>query len=324
MVGPEVRPRLCLDARFLDHPAVRGGRLLDVSATERLWGENPGRLPEEWLEAENVGTIGFCPTNWGWQFGAWLVEERRLRGVCGDVLPTQSLWMLAWTPGRGWHEAHTEPSAFSEAPTIGLEMPQVLRAGEAIALRELLGHERLLADLRNVFDFADGRGTELSSEFWAAVRYFLPGTSSEAHTLLGGGEVAVGVDVAAPGNVQRMEVLAAARLPGVRVLETQVVFGGSLPRVRLPLFALGAQAGGSLVVVAIDGRQRGLPGGWIEDAATLLAEQGAITGGLGSAGGDVCLVERTATNTRYLNRPSTGGMLTNQGVSRPVPSLMLI
>lgn len=324
MVGPEVRPRLCLDARFLDQSAAHGGRLLDVMATERLWGETPGRLPEAWLESEEAGTIGFCPTNWGWQFGAWLVEERRLRGVCGDILPTQPLWMLAWTPGRGWHETHMDPSAFSKAPAIGLEMPQILRAGEAIALREFLGHERLLADLRNVFDFAGGRGTELSPEFWSAVRYFLPGTSSEAYTLLGGGEVAVEVDVTVPGNVQRMEVLAAARLPGVRVLETRVVFGGSLPRVRLPLFALGAQAGGSLVVVAIDGRQPGLPGGWVEDAATLLAEQGAISGGLGSAGGDVCLVERTVTNTRYLNRPSTGGMLTNQGVSRPVPSLMLI
>jgi hypothetical protein len=142
--------------------------------------------------------------------------------------------------------------------------------------------------------------------------------------LLEGGQVAVEVDVTAPGNMQRMEAIAAARLSGVRALETRVVFGGGLPRVRLPLFALGAQAGGSLVVVAIDGRQPGLPGGRIEDAATLLAEHGAITGGLGSAGGDVCLVERTAENTRYLNRPSTGGMLTNQGVSRPVPSLMLI
>ena len=324
MVGPEVRPRLCLDDRFLDQSAAHGGRLLDVAATERLWGEEPGRLPEDWLESEDAGTIGFCPTNWGWQFGAWLVEEGRLRGVHGDVRPTQPLWMLAWTPGRGWHETHMDPSASSKAPAIGLEMPQILHAGEATTLPELLGHERLLADLRNVFDFAAGRGTELSPEFWSAVRHFLPGTSSEACILLEGGEVAVEVDVTAPVNVQRMAAIAAARLPGVRVLETRVVFGGSLPRVRLPLFALGAQAGGSLVVVAIDGRQPGLPGGSIEDAAALLAEHGAITGGLGSAGGDVCLVERTATNTRYLNRPSTGGMLTNQGVSRRVPALMLI
>ncbi len=324
MVGPEVRPRLCLDARFLDQPAAHGGRLLDVAATERLWGEKPGRLPEDWLESEDAGTIGFCPTNWGWQFGAWLVEEGRLRGVPGDVRPTEPLWMLAWTARRGWHETHIEPAASAKAPTIGLEMPQILHAGEATTLPELLGHPRLLADLRNVFDFAAGRGTELSTEFWLAVRHFLPGTSSEACTLLEGGEVAIEVDVTASVNVQRMAAIAAARLPGVRVLETRVVFGGSLPRVRLPLFALGAQAGGSLVVVAIDGRQPGLPGGWIEDAAALLAEHGAITGGLGSAGGDVCLVERTATNTRYLNRPSTGGMLTNQGVSRRVPALMLI
>lgn len=324
VVQPDIRPRLCLDSRFSDRGMVRGGRLLDVAATEALWGEVPGRRPEDWLAIEDPGTIGFCPTNWGWQHGAWLFEEHRLRGACGDVPPEEPLWMLCWSPDRGWYESRERLCGESEAPYLGLEMPQILRDGASRPLRSLLDHDRLLSDLRNVFDFADGRGSELDPKFWVALRRVLPGTSSAARTLIDGGSVRVEVDQEAPEIRELCAMVAAANLPGVQAADDALIFSGPLPMARLPLFAIGAQEQGALVVVAMDGRQRGAPGATIEEAAVLMRDHGAATGGLGSAGGDVCLVERTADKMRYLNHPSSPGSASGAGISRPVPSLILI
>ena len=324
LVQPHIRPRLSLDARFSNLGIVRGGRLLDIAATQAQWGAPPGRLPEDWLAAESPGTIGFCPTNWGWQYGAWLVQENRLRGLPGDVPSGNPLWMLCWAPEKGWYESSMRIGPEFETPLLGLEMPQILRSGLSMPLASLLDHDRLLSDLRNVFDFADGRGSGLDPEFWVRLRRVLPGESTEARALLEGRQVRIELDRGGGDDRELRSMVEQADLPGVQVVEGALIFSGPLPKARLPLFAIGAQERGTLVVVAIDGRQTGRPGATITEAADLLREHGACTGGLGSAGGDVCLVERTASGMRYLNEPSTRSSATGAGTSRPVPSLVLI
>lgn len=324
IIEPQIRPRLCLDPRFSDQGIVRGGPLLDLAATESLWGEAPGIRPEDWLAAEDPGTIGFCPTNWGWQFGAWLVEGHRLRGLRDDAPPSDPLWMLSWSPDRGWHQSIKELGSPLELPYLGLEMPQILDAGACLPLEAFLSHPRMLADLRNVFDFADGCGPDLDPKFWVELRRRLPATSEAAHTLLAGGSLRVNVDSAVTGVGELFRLVEEANLPGVQARAGALIFTGPLPKARLPLFAIGARQEGALVVVAIDGRQTGVPGGTIEEAAALLRDHGAYTGGLGSAGGDVCLVERTSGGMDYLNTPSTLGEGPAERVSRRVPSLILI
>ena len=323
VAAPEVPPRLLMDARFSQQASVLGGRLLDVQATTALWGAPPGRLPEEWMQPEGAGTIGFCPTNWGWQRNAWLFDHQALHGMHQDPSPAAPLWMLGWEPRGGWYESTTQPEP-DRMPVLGLEMPRILRSGRPVPLGALLTHQRLVADLRNVLDFAAGRGATLDPQFWITLRRFLPATARAAQTLLEGGSVEVSVEDSAARRETLRAQVSAAGLPGVRMIDDKVVFEGPLPKARLPLFALGAQPGGALVVVAVDGRQPGLPGATIEEAAELLREHGASCGGLGSAGGDVCLVERTVEGSRYLNRPSTPGMGPNSGISRPVPSLILL
>lgn len=322
------RARLALDARFVRDGIVRGGALLDQAATEAQWQGPVGRRPESWLQEEPAGTIAFCPTNWGWHAGCWFLERddegARWLGLPGD-LPRGDLWVL----GRmedGWQGLAGSPEdLLASGLGCGLEMPCLVTEGQARPLHFVLGHARLRADLRNVFDFAAGRGPGLPPEFWVLLRKILPTEVLAARIFLEGGAIELPLDAMEPGEADRLaRLVRATQLPALRMVGGALRVEGPLPKARIPAFGLGATPGGDLVVVAVQGRGRSLPGVTIEELAQLLVESGVASGGFGSAGGDVALVERTAAGTCLRNLPSNRDRRTGQPVSRRVPAVLLL
>ncbi|MFP6664026.1 MAG: hypothetical protein VCC00_07510 [Deltaproteobacteria bacterium] len=326
-VAPSVRPRLCLDERFYREGIVFGGSLLDVAATEALWHAPVGRRPEEWLRAAPAGAIAFCPTNWGWQRGAWLFEGEQVYSLAGDSPDGQRLWALGWSAAaaRGWRGL-TGVAAEIQAmlPRVALEMPRLVRAGAAVPLAELLGHPRLRADFRNVFDFADGRGRGLPPEFWVLLRKVLPHTAEAGRILLHGGDIAIPLHTLAASEAEHLlGMLREERLSRVSPGVDSLVLHGPFPLARIPVFALGARPDGTLIVVALEGRRAGTPGATLEEAADFLVREGVESGGLGSAGGDVALVRRTESGTELVGIPSSRAAQGGAPVSRRVPGVLL-
>jgi hypothetical protein len=326
-VAPGMRPRLCLDERFEREGIVLGGSLLDQAATEARWGAPVGRHPEEWLDAAAAGAIAFCPTNWGWQRGAWLFEGTQVYCLPGDIPDGRLLWALGWSggAGRGWHGLEGVAEKIQAmAPYTALEMPQLVREGTRVPLADLLGHPRLCADLRNVFDFADGRGPELPSDLWVLLRKVLPVVADAAGILLRGGEIRVSLDPLGTLNAERLlRMLREETLAGISPGANFLVLHGPFAPARIPVFALGARPDGTLIVVALEGRRAGIPGATIEEAGEFLVHEGVESGGLGSAGGDVAIVRRTASGTELLGTPSSHAPHGGEAVSRRVPGVLL-
>lgn len=323
-VAPDARARLAIDERFCRHGIVKGGTLLDQVATERVWGAPVGRRPESWLAAEPPGTLAFCPTNWGWHEGCWFLDEGAWVGLPDDH-PQGSLWMLG-TDDAGWRAFSGEPDALrAAAPACGMEMPCIVEDGCPRPLHFLLSHARLRADFRNVFDFAAGRGPALPPEFWVLLRKLLPTEELAARIFLEGGAIELPLDNLASVDAERLaRLVRAAELPAVQIHGDHLRVAGPLPKARLPVFGLGASEAGELIVVAVQGRSEEHPGATIEELARLLIDAGAVSGGLGSAGGDVAVAERTASGSRLRNRPSNRDRRTGEPVSRRVPAVLVI
>jgi hypothetical protein len=327
-VASGVHPQLCLDERFHREGIVLGGRLVDQAATAERWGGPVGRHPEEWLEAAPAGAIAFCPTNWGWQKGAWLFEGERVLNLPGDTPAGQRLWALGWSAeaAGGWRGVEGIAAKIQEtALSAGMEMPQLVRAGSRKPLADLLDHPRLRADFRNVFDFGDGRGPELPPELWVLLRKVLPATAEAGGVLLNGGDIQVSLEeLGAEGAERLLRLLCEERLSRISLATDSLVIHGPLPPARIPVFALGARPDGTLIVVAFEGRRHGTPGATIEEAADFLVREGVDSGGLGSAGGDVALVRRTASGTELLGTPSNRDARSGAPVSRRVPGVLLL
>ena len=326
---------LRIDERFAEIGIATSGRLIDLRATTARWGASVGHLPEELLASSLPGTVGFCPTNFGWQRGAFLVDGGQLVTVRED----RSLGGQFLVIGReraGW-TAHTIDLAHG-APArsvdeerlrglaVGLEVPAIVRAGRPVARREWVVHPRLLADLRNVFDFACGRGIELDPELWVELRHALPESASSALELERGGGCREVRALREPARLRRL--IAEAGLDHVAITAageaSEIVFRGPLPPTRLPLVGVGVTAGGALDVTVADGRRRDCPGATIDELARCMAERGVIVGGLGSAGGDVAVLERTAAGSELRNAPSTIDPASRRPTTRRVPALLLV
>jgi hypothetical protein len=326
---------LRIDGRFAELGIETCGRLVDFAATGECWGEPVGRFPEELIAATPPGSVGICPTNFGWQHGAFLVDRGRIVAVRGDA-SLDGPFLVIGRDEHGW-AAHTvqlegaRPARPEDAErvrslAVGLEVPAIVREGRPVPRREWIVHRRLLADLRNAFDFAHGRGIELDPELWVELRRALPDRETSALALEAGGDSR---EVRALRDPHRLRgLLAAARLDHVSVVDaggiSEVVVRGPLSATRLPLVGLGVTADGDLDVTVVDGRRLDCPGATIDELARCMVERGVVTGGLGSAGSDVAFVERTATGVELRNTPSTVDPATGRRVSRRVPALLVV
>lgn len=329
--GVEVRLRI--DARFAARGIVTSGRLIDLAATEARWGEPVGRFPEEWLADAAEGAMAVCPTNFGWQREALLVERGRLVSLPEDRLRSGVVSLFGRRYGR-WEATELRLVGGSAAATdaallrgfdVALEAPAIVREGAPVSSDEWIVHPRLLADLRNAFDFAHGRGTELAPELWIELRKALPESAASALALAGGRGCRERRRLADPARLRSL--LADARLDHISVRDAgevaEIEIRGPLPPTRLPLLGIGVAADGALDLTAIDGRRPGRPGATIAELARIMVERGVVHGGLGSAGGDVAVVQRTRAGSALRNVPSTFDSRTGRFVSRRVPAVLI-
>jgi hypothetical protein len=328
-------PALRIDERFADRGIETSGRLIDLGATTARWGAPVGRLPEALLADAPLGSVGVCPTNFGWQRDAFLVDRGRLVVLREDRATLAGrAHLLGWSGGR-WRSLEVElrdgaprraDGAAARADlAVGLDVPAIVREGRPVARSEWIAHPRLLADLRNAFDFAHGRGTDLDPALWVELRKALPATGESARLLERGLGCRERRTLADPGRLRRL--LDAAKLDHVRILDdgdaSVVEIDGPLAATRLPLVGIGITRDGDLDLTAIDGRRAGAPGATIEELARLMADRGVVTGGLGSAGGDVAVVQRTEAGIEVLNTPSTSDA-TGRPITRRVPALLVV
>lgn len=326
---------LRIDPRFAERGIVARGRLIDLAATAADWGAPVGRFPEELLAATPAGTLGVCPTNFGWQRGALLVDRGRIATVRGDE-SLRGQFLVIGRDDRGWgaHTIHLDGGRPARAAdgdrlrslAVGLEVPAIVRAGRPVPRREWIVHPRLLADLRNAFDFARGRGIELDPELWVELRGALPEEAASALALESGGDCRELRALRDPGRLRAL--LAAAGIDHVSVVDagpvSEVVVRGPLSATRLPVVGIGVTAEGDLDLTIADGRRADCPGATIDELARCMVERGVVAGGLGSAGGDVAVVQQTASGPELRNTPSTVDPATGRAVSRRVPALLVV
>ncbi len=95
-----------------------------------------------------------------------------------------------------------------------------------------------------------------------------------------------------------------------------------LPLQKLPLVGIGIDDQNRLMLVTIDRRQLENPGVTIKELAIVLKENGAVTVGLGSAGGDVAFLLKSQGKISVLNSPSNS--LDGKKVKRRVFSFLTV
>ena len=342
------RVELRVDPRFLDPGPIFAGPLIDPEATARRFGGTPGRRPEDWLGDPPVapGAVAFCPTNFGWQHQAWLRWRGAFLTVPGDTVgagPRAWLvrhrqgWCALDVPGEGvapdvaWSRAAREAGLDPAGIALGLAMPALVRAGEAMGIESLAGHPRLLGDPRNVIDFsgAEVRGYERPPAYWAALRRLLPRDSATLQALLRGELCPWRVADLPPGILAAAVAQVCEHAP--EILRAEIVDGSArltprvpLPPARLPLIGFGLRPDRGLVVVAASGRRAEVPGMTLAELAERLVQSGAETGWLGSAGGDVTVVQSTAAGIEFPGRAAAATAAENEAVtSREVPALLV-
>ena len=153
----------------------------------------------------------------------------------------------------------------------------------------------------------------------------LPSTLGEATKLLTAEPVFVRVEgrLTAAECAELSKLITAADLDQLSVTNESLRIVGPLPFQRLPLLGIGVRADGSLIVLVVDGRQQQMPGGTITELARLMQQHGAVTAGLGCAGGDVALVQKQQGEVRVLNSPSNRDPSTKLPCTRRVPAAVI-
>lgn len=311
-----------------------GSSLISQKETEKLYGRLPGKRPEEYLaKYEGREVLGVCPSNANWQLGAFLVKD-------GEVFtPDKSLaghFDVVGLTGQEWTTISVEfkdgkaekPDVLKEL-TIGLSMPLILKDSQVVSLEEIIGDPRLTADLRNVVDF--GAGKKLPPDFWLLLRRLLPATEVAGRRLADGRPVVIRREGAMNDEeIKRFqEIIKNDDLGGylrldVRGSAPRLAFVGKLPLQRIPVIGVGFDKERKLIVVAVDGRQEGSAGATISELAQIMRFEGAVTAGLGCAGGDVTVVLKTKDEKfEILNSPSNTNKEGNR-VTRLEPSQLIL
>lgn len=205
---------------------------------------------------------------------------------------------------------------------VGFSMPKIVDNGRVVGLKEIIGDPRLMADLRNVFDFGFGHGTNLPDEYWVLIKNFLPRSEAQARAILEGKTIEVTVDdkqqqltrkqfkrmqqIIKDNNLGYALSLSEVRshqrrwyqvwdyLPSRRgsVSQQLRITGGTLKPNRMPIVVIGIGEDKNLIITLADGRWSDNAGLSISEAAECAIANGAVVAGLGSAGGDEALVVR--------------------------------
>lgn len=309
-----------------------GSLLISQGETQKLWGKPVGTSPEDFLANYKGDVLGVCPSNANWQLGAFLIKEgevfspdRNLTGPLETIGLTKEGWtsrVLDFEDGKP-----INPSTIAQM-RVGFSMPLILKEGQVVPLEGIIGDPRLTADLRNVVDFADGK--KLPSDFWLLLRRLLPASGVAGKRLIKERSVVVRREGAMTDEeIQKFQQIIrdnnlTTLALDVRQKAPRLVFRGKLPIQRIPVVGVGYDNKGQLIVTAVDGRQEGSAGASISELAEIMQAKGAVTAGLGCAGGDVTVVLKTKEGAfEILNSPSNLDKDRNR-VTRLEPSQLVL
>lgn len=331
-VLPQARVEIKYDEELINGGVKlgAGGLLIDQEATNLSLGRAAGKLPEVFIAGNSEETVAICPTNFGWQKKAFLIDKGRLVLIRNDREEISgSFGVIGLSQGK-WEHFQVDlkkgvPVSLSAVTKLdlGFNLPLILREGEPLSLKEIIDDPRFLADFRNVFDF--GVGKELPSNFWLYLRSLMPTIRAAGRRLVEGKSVVV-----RRSGLSFEQAIAFASIIKDNQLEDwlQVDIRRGIPRIsvfknlplnRIPVVGVGFDNERRLLVMAVDGRQEKSAGATIQELARLMKAEGAIFAGLGCAGGDVAIVAKTQKRTEVLTSPSNKGQTT-----RPVPSVLTI
>ncbi len=331
-----VSPEALFGITYDEELAIRGIKtgagevLIDQEATKLSLGREAGRLPEVFIKDYPEGTVAICPSNFGWQKDAFLIVKGQLTVLNNDREKINGKFGVIGLSQNKWESTETElkkgkvvsPQNFDRFE-IGLSLPLILKDNRIFPLEEIIGDSRFLADLRNVVDF--GAGKKLPNEFWLYLRALLPTVKVAGKRLVEGRQVVVrrlGVSLKETKSlatiIKNNQLEKWLRIDTRRGIPRLAVMS-KLSLSRIPVFGIGFNQERQLIVVAVDGRQEKSAGVTVEELAQLMKKEGAVTAGLGSAGGDVAVVVKTEKGIEILNSPSNRDHKT-----RLVPSVLTI
>lgn len=333
---------LVYDRDFVDKGilTIPGGGLVSFPKTEVLWGRVPGIKPEDFIKDLPENSIGVCPTNAGWQRGAYWIKDGEVKMLKNDgdeLSGLFSVFVQEQGDGESWclkkvrlEKGRLTGSSENELgrTKCGFNLPVILDNGNPVPIEDLLEDPRISEDIRNFVDFSAGKS--LPREFWGYLGQVLP-RGRMVRSIIGGyPSHIVRSDALTESEVERFQtIIKDAQIEeyiGVEQSGKWSIFRvkGKLPENHVPMVGLGINSAGKLLAVAVDGRQMESPGATLEGLAKILKEKGAVYGGLGSAGGDVAVVRKGSMGSvSILNSPSIREKGTGRGITRPVPSLLV-
>lgn len=334
--SPNAKYELKFDDRFVNSgiETEPSGLLISQPLTQEKWGLPAGKKPEDFMNNSEVNAISVCPTNWGWQKSAFLIKDGNPLFIKNDRESLSGQFEILALKNNKWESMNcsVENGKILESIdniSIGFSCPLILKGGQIVDLKEIIGNPRLIGDFRNVFDF--GAGNKIPEPFWQLIRKIQPikkvagkriidekiSVSSQKDSLTEE-EFNFLQKTIAENNLEQNFRLDKAH-GKIRFATLQ-----SLPLQRMPLFGLGYDAVGRMIVVAADGRQTGSSGATILELAEMLRNEGAVCGGLGSGGGDVAVVKKTNNGFEILNSPSNYNSETRERTTRLVPAVLTI
>jgi hypothetical protein len=322
---------LSISPQFLEQSiALDNPLLISQGETKKAWGTDVGKMPQDFLPEDQEG-LAFHPTNAGWQLEEFWIKAGQLKLLKNDQAEITGTYTVLGFDGASWRDRRItlnngvlEEGSHVEDLQVGFSMPLTIQDRRKTPPDEVLTQPRFLADLRNVIDFANGN--KMPEAFWLILRKLLPDTAAAVRRLLSGRAVVQrsGVEVTDQEAEQFAQILKEHKLDEYLSIELtgkhRLVIKKQLPFNRIPCFGLGYSKEGQLIVVAADGRQPDSAGVTIEELSEIMLDLGVVTGGVGSAGGDVAI---TTHDKRLLNSPSNVDPKTQERVARRVPSAFI-
>ncbi len=330
IVGASQQVKLEVDPGFAEYGIDPNGLLIDQGRTKERWGRSAGRTPEEFLANYPNNSWAVCPSNWGWQYGLVEIRNDQLLADANDSTLNGSFSAICQRNGK-WSAEQIEleeGQLNTQGVEIGLSMPLIARDSQAVNPAEYITDYRLLADVRNYANFAPD--AQMPAEFWLLLRKVLPSKPVEARRIARGDQVVVHEpDTLSDEELEKLQGYIADygldKYLHLDVRRDQPRFAviSPLPLIRIPVVGLGVSSNGELMITAVDGRQEGSAGMTLSELTSYMLSQGAVDVGLGCAGGDVAMVQKTNTGFELANTPANRNSQ-GEAVTRPVPSVLVV
>ena len=331
------------DPRFAHDGIITepGSALINQVKTAELYGnKSAGETPEQYLENSNLRNVIAMPgAHYGWQEKAFVIIDSQPLLVKNDQEVLSGDFPTLCMDGSGQWSMQTfkfetgTPADSLEDVKFGMNGLAIITKGQPISLEEIASGDdpRVMADMRAVFDFANGN--KVPGKFFGDIRGFSPNyeKNREAFVNLALGRTATFL-TGIPENPEDkksyeslMEMIASDSESVFDHLSMTaekdkyaLTIEGQMPEQLVPLIGWGCKEDGSLIAIAVDGRQEDSAGVSIRQLAELMVERGATDAILGCGGGDVAVIERGKDGTMTtLNSPSNPGNIT-----RRVPNLI--